>query len=143
MNTAIKYELLIFLIVGFITVGIDFLLYRWFIYFQPFGLSDINTAKGFGFGGGALFAYFANRFWTFNQQKTISGCVFRFIVVYIFNLVANITFNFLGVKWFSNYGLPMEYTLLFAFILATGISATMNFIGMKFFVFTNPKPTNL
>jgi putative flippase GtrA len=139
MTAPIKRELGIFVIVGLLTVGIDFLIYRGFIYLQPFGLDSINIAKGFSFIGGTVFAYFANRFWTFNQQTTGAGSIFRFVMVYILGLVANIVINYLCIEWFSSPGIAMEYTLLIGFTLATGVSATFNFIGMKFFVFTDRK----
>ena len=139
MTAPLKREIGIFLVVGLLTVGIDFLIYRGFIYLQPFGLDNINIAKGFSFISGTIFAYFANRFWTFNRQTTGSGSVFRFVVVYIIGLIANIAINYLCVEWFSSPALAMEYTLLIAFILATGVSASFNFIGMKFFVFTDRK----
>jgi putative flippase GtrA len=139
MTALIKRELAIFLIVGLLTVGIDFLLYQVLIHLQPLGLSDISFAKGFGFIGGTVFAYFANRFWTFNQQRMRSGSVFRFTVVYIVGLASNIMINFLSLKWLSSFTLPLEYALLTAFIFATSVSAILNFIGMKFFVFTERK----
>ena len=139
MTPPIKRELGIFLIVGLLTVGIDFLIYRSFIYLQPFGLDSVNIAKGFSFISGTIFAYFANRFWTFNQQTTGAGSVFRFAMVYILGLIANIAINYLCIEWFSCPALATEYTLLIAFILATGVSASFNFIGMKFFVFTDRK----
>jgi putative flippase GtrA len=139
MISPIKRELGIFLIVGLLTVGIDFLIYRGFIYLNPFGLDNINIAKGFSFVSGTIFAYFANRFWTFNQQATGAGSVFRFVMIYVLGLITNIGINYLCIEWFSDPALPLEYTILIAFILATGVSALFNFIGMKFFVFTNRK----
>jgi putative flippase GtrA len=139
MTAPIKRELGIFLIVGLLTVGIDFLIYHGFIYLQPFGLDSINIAKGFSFISGTIFAYFANRFWTFNQQTTGFGSIFRFVVVYILGLIANIAINYLCIAWFGSPALALEYTLLIAFILATGVSASLNFIGMKFSVFTDRK----
>lgn len=137
MTASFKRELGIFLIVGLLTVGIDFLIYRGFIYLQPFGIDSINIAKGISFVSGTIFAYFANRFWTFNQQTTGAGSVFRFVVVYILGLIANIAINYVCIERFSSPALALEYTLLIAFGLATGVSASLNFIGMKFFVFTN------
>lgn len=144
MAAPIKRELGIFLIVGLLTVGIGFLIYRGFIYLQPFGLDSINIAKGFSFTSGTIFAYFANRFWTFNQQTTSPNSILRFVLVYIFGLIANIAVNYLTNEWFSSPVLALNYALLLAFILATGVSASLNFIGMKFFVFpivrlVNPK----
>ena len=137
MIVPIRRELGIFLIVGLITVGIDFLSYRGFMFLKPLGLESINIAKGIGFISGTVFAYFANRFWTFKQQTTASGSLYRFTVVYIFGLISNIVVNYLSIRWFSNPTIALDVTLFIAFILATGFSAALNFIGMKFFVFTN------
>jgi putative flippase GtrA len=136
MTKPIKRELVIFLVVGLLTVAIDFLLYRGLIYLNLFGLDSVNLAKGLSFIGGTIFAYFANRFWTFNQQTTSSGSVVRFSFVYLIGLLANIAINYLSIDLLSNIISIPEYTLLIAFLLATGVSATLNFIGMKFFVFT-------
>jgi len=136
MAKPIKRELAIFLVVGLLTVGIDFLSYHGFLKLKPFDIESINIAKGFGFIVGTIFAYFANRFWTFNQQATSSGSVYRFAVVYVAGLLANIGINHLCITWFSSPAIALDITLLIAFILATGVSATLNFLGMKFFVFT-------
>jgi putative flippase GtrA len=136
MTKPIKRELVIFLVAGFLTVALDFLLYRGLIYIKPFGFDSVNLAKGLSFIGGTIFAYFANRFWTFNQQTTSPGSVLRFSWVYIIGLLANIAINHLSIAWLSSVILTPEYILLIAFFLATGVSATLNFIGMKFFVFT-------
>lgn len=134
-----KRELTIFLIVGLLTALIDFLIYRALIHFNPLGLNSVNIAKGMGFISGTIFAYFANRFWTFQQQTTSSGSVARFILVYILGFSANIAINYLSISWLSDAIIIPEYILLIAFVLATGVSATLNFIGMKFFVFTDRK----
>lgn len=136
MTKPIKRELVIFLVVGLLTVAIDFLLYRGLIYLNLFGLGSINLAKGLSFIGGTIFAYFANRFWTFNQQTTSSGSVMRFSLVYLIGLIANIAINYLSIAWLSGMISTSEYILFISFLLATGVSATLNFIGMKFFVFT-------
>lgn len=136
MTKPIKRELAIFLIVGLLTVAIDFLLYRALMYVNLFGLDSVNLAKGVSFIGGTIFAYFANRFWTFNQQTISSGSIARFGLIYIFGLLANIAINHLSIAWLGSMIVTPEYILLIAFLLATGVSATLNFIGMKFFVFT-------
>ena len=133
----IKRELGIFLIVGLLTVAIDFAIYRGLMHSDLLGFNGLNLAKGIGFVGGTIFAYFANRFWTFNQQSTGAGSVGRFILIYLLGLGANIAVNYLSISWLTSLMLLPEYILLIAFVLATGVSATLNFIGMKFFVFTD------
>lgn len=124
----IKRELSIFLVVGCLTVALDFMVYRGLTYFF---LCDIGLAKAIGFISGCIFAYFANRFWTFKQQSTRSGSLWRFALVYAVGLVANVLVNQgILLSWDS------PATLYVAFLVATGVSATLNFMGMKWFVFT-------
>lgn len=139
MTKPIKRELAIFLIVGLLTVAIDFLLYRGILYIKPFGFESVNLVKGFSFIGGTIFAYFANRFWTFNQQSTRAGSVVRFIMVYLLGLGANVVVNHFSINWFNTLFPTTELGIVLAFILATGVSAALNFIGMKFFVFTDKR----
>lgn len=124
----IKLELSKFLVVGCLTVALDFMVYRGLTYFF---LCDISLAKAIGFISGCIFAYFANRYWTFNQQATRSGSLWRFIIVYAVSLFANVLIN-QGI--FSSWDSPAA--LYVAFLVATGVSATLNFMSMKWFVFT-------
>jgi len=124
----IKRELSVFLVVGCLTVALDFIVYRGLTYFF---LCDSSLAKAIGFISGCIFAYFANRFWTFKQQSSRSGSLWRFTLVYAVGLVANVLIN-QGIL--SSWDSPA--TLYVAFLVATGVSATLNFMGMKWFVFT-------
>jgi putative flippase GtrA len=125
----IKRELSIFMVVGCLTVGLDFLVYRSLVYF--FFSFNVSLAKAVGFIGGCIFAYFANRFWTFNQQAICSGSLSRFILIYVVSLCANVLINH---SILSIWDSPANFYV--AFLVATGVSATLNFIGMKWFVFT-------
>ena len=135
----IKRELSIFLIVGLLTVAIDFIIYRGITYTNFLDIKSIDVAKGLGFISGTIFAYFANSFWTFNQKATDPSSFGRFILVYLIGLGANVLVNYLSISLLASIVLFHEYNLYIAFILATGVSATLNFIGMKFFVFTYNK----
>ena len=122
-----KSQLTRFLFVGGTTVLIDFTFYSIFV------LLGINTkfSKGFGFLIGTIFAYFANKNITFRSSH--SG-VFRFIIfslLYILTLVVNVVTNetVLYILTFT------KTSYLLAFLIATTMSATMNFLGMKYIVF--------
>ena len=160
----IRRELPIFLVVGTLTVLIDFLTYRGLIWAQVF---SVDMAKGTGFIVGTLFAYFANRFWTFGHKAHAGGSVWRFIIVYSITLAVNVLVNSFLINWIpdnfptlldgliavnkfiSNYGFindeiktilakllnKAEIAIQIAFLVATITSATLNFFGMKFFVF--------
>ena len=130
----IKRELAIFLIVGVSTVLVDFISYRGLIGFQ---VMEVDMAKAAGFLVGTLFAYFANRFWTFGHNPHVPGSVWRFSALYASTLGANVLTNALVLKLLADMAIAIQL----AFLLATGASACLNFLGMKFFVF-NPIPAS-
>lgn len=127
MNATMRREILRFLLVGSITAGIDFLTYITLLYFS--GVP--SASKGLAFVVGTTCAYFMNRFWTFDAAQIETRTVPRFILVYAISLFVNVGVN--ETVLFLGAGLPGIITG--AFVIATGISATMNFIGMKFIVF--------
>ena len=124
----IKRELAIFLIVGALTVLIDFTVYR--VLVQLFTV-NIDVAKAAGFLNGTLFAYFANKSCTFSRKTPALGSAWRFAILYTVTLIANISVNALALRFFTLDAASIQ----FAFIFATGVSAVLNFLGMKYFVF--------
>lgn len=123
-----RKELAIFLIVGGLTVLIDYLSYRGVILT---GLLTVNQAKGAGFLVGTVFAYFANRVLTFGLRPQAAGSAWRFVVLYSLTLLLNISVNASVLS-----ALPgTVYAVQAAFVVATGLTATLNFVGMKYFVF--------
>ena len=121
-------QLGIFLVVGSLTALVDFITYRILLWQQ---FTDINSSKIIGFVTGTLFSYIANRFWTFNRQLISPGSFWRFLSVYFASLTANIFTNHLALDFF----LGSSFKLYISFLLATSVSATLNFLGMKLFVF--------
>lgn len=130
----LKRELVIFLIVGVSTVLIDFMIYLCLV---GFGVMEIDFAKATGFLIGTLFAYFANRFWTFGQKPHFPGSEWRFMVLYASTLGINVLINSITLVLLAdeNAAIPLS------FFIATGVSASLNFAGMKLFVF-NPIPAS-
>ena len=91
----------------------------------------VGWSKAIGFMAGTAFAYVANRYWTFNHQAHPTGSHWRFMALYAATLGANVVINTLTLKH-----LPASQQMVqVAFVAATGVSAVLNFIGMKFFVF--------
>lgn len=130
----IKRELVIFLIVGVSTVLVDFIAYRGLIEFE---VMEVDMAKAIGFLAGTLFAYFANRFWTFSHKSYAPGSAWRFSALYASTLGTNVLINSLAVKLLADMAIAFQL----AFLFATGVSASLNFLGMKLFVFkTIPAP---
>ena len=132
----IKRELGIFLVVGSLTVLVDFLAYRGLVWV---GLG-INGAKAAGFLLGTVFSYGANRFWTFGDRSHAAGSVQRFTMLYGATLAANVSINSAMLRLLQE----TKIALPLSFLLATFVSATLNFLGMKLFVFrTDPAPEPL
>ncbi len=129
----IRKELAIFLLVGGLTVLVDYLTYRGIVWM---GLLETSLAKGAGFLTGTVFAYLANRFWTFGTRAHAAGSAWRFVALYTLTLLINIYANALMLS--ALYGLT--YPVQGAFVVATGLSATLNFLGMKHFVFVSTRP---
>jgi len=124
----INRELVLFLIVGSLTAVIDFLTYRGLVWT---GAVSVDIAKGSGFLVGTLFAYFANRSWTFGHSAHHPGSPWRFGFLYLTTLGANVVVNALVLQLLVD----ARAAVSLAFLFATAISASMNFIGMKRFVF--------
>lgn len=124
----IKREISIFLIVGTLTVIVDFLSYQGLIMLENL---DVNIAKGTGFMTGTLFAYFANRVWTFGHKPHRKGSIWRFLFLYTSTLGTNVLINSFILHLFAG---SMQ-AIQIAFLVATGVSASLNFLGMKHFVF--------
>jgi len=127
----LEYEVTRFLIVGGTTVLIDLICYFILIYTG----FDTPLSKGISFSIGTVFAYFANRNYTF---KSSTAGFFKFAVftlLYLSTLVVNVVSNEIVLKLTSQ----INASLMIAFLLATSLSATLNFIGMKYIVFNTQK----
>ncbi|MBW8807565.1 MAG: glycosyltransferase, partial [Lysobacter sp.] len=117
-----------FLLVGITSVVIDFAVYRGLLALAI----AVHPAKTAGFVAGAVFGYFANRSFTFRvgaqwrRRELLS-----FIAVYLIALAANVAVNSLVLALLGR----SETALALAFVAATGVSAAMNFVGLKLFVF--------
>lgn len=125
----IRREFTLFLFVGALTVLTDFLTYRCLLWTELLG---VNSAKSAGFIAGMLFAYFANRLWTFGHKKHDTGSPLRFTVLYTTTLVVNVCVNAFMLKLLVCSSVS---AIKWSFLIATGVSASLNFMGLKFFVF--------
>lgn len=131
MNNKPIGEILRFLLVGGLTVMIDLIIYLILIQWLNHSIS-----KSLSFISGTIFAYQANRIWTFSAGTNNLLQVLKFSIVYGFNLGVNVSIN----SWIlSLLGKNNKIDVIFAFIVATGVSATLNFLGMKFLVFNIKK----
>ena len=128
----IKKELSVFLIVGISTVVVDYIFYQGMVTLQ---YASTDIAKTFSFIVGTLFAYGANRFWTFSHKEIANNSVLKFLLLYSVSLSANVFINSQFLEFLGSF----DYEVLISFFFATGVSSTLNFIGMKFIVFKSTK----
>ena len=131
----IKKELSVFLVVGISTVVVDYIFYQGMVALQ---WATIDIAKTFSFIVGTLYAYGANRFWTFSHKETANNRALKFVLLYSVTLSANVLINSQLLEFLRN----IDYEVQISFFFATGVSSTLNFIGMKFIIFKSIKEIN-
>jgi len=121
-------EVLKFIPVGIGSVIIDFLTYMLLLTFSL----PITASKVVAFITGSIFSFWGNRQITFRKShKGLSG-VFMFAGLYLMTLVLNAVVN-AGALLLLPEDIGLRFIL--AFCVATFVSATINFIGMKFLIF--------
>ena len=117
-----------FCVVGFISTFVNYTIF--FISYEYLGTYYV-IASGIGYVAGVSLGYILNRRWTFFESKSHTKKLREFTMyalVYIVSLAAGLFLLKLLVEFFN-------LNPLFANVLVTGLSATINFTGLKFFVF--------
>ena len=125
-------SLLRFALVGGTAVLLDAVAY---VLLQAAGV-PVDVAKAVSFLIGAVFAYFANWRFTFGARRSRWSEVL-FVVVYALALALNVAANAGILAWLGTS--TTDATI--AFVVATGLSAAWNFIGMSLFVFRREEPS--
>lgn len=121
----LKKQIPKFIFVGCISVATDLSLY---MLLQSIVNYDIS--KGLSFVSGSLVSFFLNRHWTFEQNHSTLKQSFRFFLLYMATFITNVLTNNFILRALPEF-------IIFAFFIATGISTIINFLGSKFWVFTN------
>lgn len=121
---SLNRELPRFLVAGFSAVATDFVSYLMLIEYL-----DKPYAKGISFVLGSVVAFLVNKYWTFSSGRAHSvNEIFKFGALYMSTLIANVLVNQVALFIFPAL-------LMLAFLMATGTSTVLNFLGMKFWVF--------
>ena len=111
-----------FLIAGISAVATDFGTYYMLLeYVEP------AIAKILSFLLGTVVAFVINKYWTFEKHVHSNIEIIKFTVWYTLTLFVNVTTNEIVLDLFS--------MVLLAFLIATGVSTILNFIGQKWWVF--------
>lgn len=122
MDTTLKKQLFKFAIAGVIAVLTDLI-----VYYVLIGSYGHSFSKGVSFLIGTFVSFVINKFWTFNKDDEVKKDLFKFLTLYGGSLCANIVVN--------SQVLIYSSSVIVAFVFATGMSMTINFIGQKWWVF--------
>lgn len=138
---ALRKQLAKFIIIGLAAVAVDLMCYYFllelFKHSDLFHVNHESIAKAISFLCGMTVTYTANKYWTWKKSDRSQVRVAKFTLLYSFSLAVNVGSNYLLIK-----NLPLaiafkeiSHVYFVAFIGATGISACINFIGQKLWVF--------
>ena len=123
-------EIVLFVFIGGCSTAIDFILYLLFL-----NAVNVVIAKGASMIAASVFSYVLNKTLTFRvRKKTDTGMVVRFYIVFVLNLIANVSVNWLFYSLLQAKLVP--------FILATAAGMAVNFLGQKYFVFRERRDNN-
>ena len=111
----------------FLAVGVSAVITDLSGYYVLLEFLDPNIAKAISFILGSLVAFVLNKYWTFERHLMRYKEVLQFGFLYGITLAVNVLTN--------RFLLNFTEILFFAFLAATGISAALNFLGQKLWVF--------
>ena len=86
-----------------------------------------DVAKAISFLLGTVVAFVINKYWTFEKHEKSYKEMLQFGILYSTTLGANVLTN--------KIVLSKTEIVFLAFIIATGVSTVLNFIGQKWWVF--------
>ena len=115
-----------FLVMGSASVLTDFGVY-WLLGTRA-GFSR-EFGKGLSYLSGVLIGFVGNKYWTFESRRKSWTEPASYLAIYAITLLVNIGVNRLALTW-----LGADKTLD-AFLVATGITTVLNFLGMRFITF--------
>jgi len=119
----LKKELKMFIMAGFSAVATDAS-----TYYLLFNFLGHSPAKAISFISGSAVAYVLNKYLTFEQTRKSYPEVLRFGMLYTTTLGVNVAVNKLSLTLLSGW-------VFAAFLIATGTSTVLNYLGQKFWVF--------
>ena len=117
-----KKQLKRFLVAGFSAVGTDLITYYILLNFLHH-----DIAKTISFLLGTVVAFVINKYWTFEKHEKSYKEMWQFGVLYATTLGANVITN--------RFIVDTTEIVFLAFLIATGVSTVLNFIGQKWWVF--------
>ena len=122
-----KRKVFRFVLVGVSAVAIDFTIYIWLV--------EVGTptyfSRGISYFTTLLYAYFANTYYAFRVNYVSWNIFSKYCLLYVSVLFFNVLLN---EKLLLIFG-KEYYSLVIIYVFVTGVSAVINFIGLKQYVF--------
>lgn len=119
-----------FLIIGMISVTIDYYVYNFLHSIKI----TVHLAKGFGYIAGMIFGFVGNKVWTFQSSNKPNTELPLYVIIYACTFGVNIGVNALFLDLLNKID-HSNYIINGAFLVSTGMSTILNFLGMRFIVF--------
>lgn len=125
----IRRELGFFVLNGLISVAIAYAVYRGLV---ANGLG-IVAANGIAYITGMTYGFLANKKLSFRDSSLVSANkVGRYALLHTFTLLVNVGINSMALD--ATHSIPGN--MLVSFLMAISVSTILNFIGLKYWVFS-------
>ncbi|MBK7384464.1 MAG: GtrA family protein [Flavobacteriales bacterium] len=134
-----------FVLIGMLAVLTDLAMYWVFLnnlpeQVLPGTLGNEVLAKALSFLCGLMVTYHLNKRWTWRRKDRSNRRFMKFLLTYGVSLVLNVSLNAGLLHLLYGYEslafLPNKYFIAFAG--ATGVCATLTFLGQKLWIFRSP-----
>ena len=119
-----------FIVIGVLSVLTDFAVYT---LLTKLGLL-LAVSKGISYVSGMVVGFIGNKLWTFESARRSAAEPITYVVLYTTTLGVNVLVNS-GVLALSAGWLPETWAWRLAFLVATGVTTVLNFVGMKWITF--------
>src|SRR5262249_19112105 len=123
-------SLLRFLVIGSLCVGTDFAVY---MALCGFGVGTI-PAKASSYCTGMLISFPGNKYWTFQSLRCRNAEPIIYVVLYTATLFLNVLLNMVLLS-LANQTALADWSWLGAFVVSTGITTALNYLGMRYLTF--------
>lgn len=119
-----------FLVIGVSSVLVDLAVY---LLLTRLGLGT-HMSKGISYVSGMVVGFIGNKFWTFESARRSMAEPITYVLLYATTLGINVAVNAATLALFAGL-LPPRWNKGWAFLVATGVTTVLNFLGMRFITF--------
>lgn len=119
-----------FLVIGGLSVLTDLIVYLLFVRIG----TGPHLAKAVSYVSGMVIGFVGNKLWTFESSRRSVAEPITYALLYVGTLVVNVLVNGACLEALNGrLSHPIDQGL--AFLVATGLTTVLNFLGMKFVTF--------